>query len=53
MKFNWECNISANFWYIFIHILETIYARSDKKLSPESAFYKLYNGIHYVGIYKE
>ena len=53
MKFNWNCNILANFLYIFIHIFETIYARSEKKLSPERAFYKLYDGVHYVGINKE
>ena len=53
MKFNWNCYILGNFWYIFIHILETIYAWSETNLSPESAFYKRYYGIHYVGIYKE
>ena len=53
MKFNLNSDILAIFGYIFIHDFETIYARSETKLSHESAFYKLYNGIHYVGIYKE
>ena len=52
MKFNWNSYILATFVYIFIHNFETIYARRETKLSPESAFYKLFNGIHYVGLTK-
>ena len=52
MKFNWNTYILAIFGYIFIHYFETIYARGKTKLSPESVFYKLFNGIHYVGLTK-
>ena len=52
MEFNWNSNILAIFWYIFIHNFEIIYASSETKLLPESAFYKLFNGIHYVGLTK-
>ena len=52
MKFNYNSDIFAIFGYIFIHNFETIYARRETKLSPESAFYKLFNGIHYVGLTK-
>ena len=53
MKFNWNSDILAILGYIFIHNFETIYhvyARREPKLSHESAFYKLFNGIHYVGL---
>ena len=52
MKFNWNRDILAIFGYIFIHYFETIYARRETKLSPESAIYKLFNGINYVGLTK-
>ena len=52
MKFNWNSDILAIFGYIFTHNFETVYARRETKLSPESAFYKLFNGIHYVGLTK-
>ena len=52
MKFNRNNDILAIFGYIFIHNFETIYARRETKLSPESAFYKLFYGIHYVGLTK-
>ena len=52
MKFNWNSDILAIFGYIFIHNFETIYARKETKLSTESAFYKLFNGIQYVGLTK-
>ena len=48
MKFNWNSDILVMFGYIIIHNFETIYGRRETKLSPESAFYKLFNGIHYV-----
>ena len=52
MKFNRNSDTLAILGYIFIHNFETIYARREIKLSPESAFYKLFNGIHYVGLIK-
>ena len=50
MEFNWISDILAILGYIFIHNFETIYARRETKLSPESAFYKLFNGIHHLGL---
>ena len=53
MKFNWISDIFVIFGYIFIHNFETIYARRETKLSPESAFYNLFSGIHYVRLTKK
>ena len=52
MKFNWNSDILAIFWYIFNYSFETTYARRETKFSPESAFYKLFNDTHYVGLRK-
>ena len=53
MKFNWNSDILAIFGYIFTHNFETIYARRETKLSPESVFYKLFNGIQLWRINKK
>ena len=52
MKLNWNSDILVIFGYIFIHNFETIYARRETKLPHISAFYKLFNGIHFVGLTK-
>ena len=37
---------------LVIHNFETFNGRREKELSPECAFYKIFNTMHYVGLTK-